>query len=348
MIDIAIERRGHSPVSKTPTVSVIIPAYNTAAYIVETLDSVFAQTFTDFEVIVINDGSPDTDKLEKIIEPYLERIVYLKQENRGPSAARNAGIRCARGEYIAFLDSDDSWLPQYLAEQFRLFENSTGLSMVYCDALLFGQSPLSGKSYFQAFPPRNLVTFESLLKGCSIFMHCVVVRKRVLFEAGLFDEELRLLEDIHLWLRIAYRGGLIVCNQQVLARRRYRLCSLSQVTNRDMAEAQLRVMKQLEASLDLPEDARSALEREIKQTQADIEIEQVKLFLRTGDFHLASNSIRRANANCPSAKLRLVLLGLYVSPHLTQFMVKLWQKALYTAEKMGMVRPGERFVDANQ
>src|ERR1035437_5634749 len=87
MTDIAIEGRGESPVSETPTVSVIIPAYNTAAYIAETLDSVFSQTFTDFEVIVINDGSPDTDKLEKVIEPYLERIIYLKQENRGPSAA---------------------------------------------------------------------------------------------------------------------------------------------------------------------------------------------------------------------------------------------------------------------
>src|ERR1700730_1568273 len=115
MTDLANGGREDSPVSETPTVSVIIPAYNTALYIVETLDSVFAQTFRDFEVILINDGSPDTDKLEQVIEPYRERIVYLKQKNGGPSAARNAGIGWSRGEYIAFLDSDDSWLPQYLS-----------------------------------------------------------------------------------------------------------------------------------------------------------------------------------------------------------------------------------------
>src|SRR5712671_2294711 len=87
-----------------PAVSVIIPAYNSAAYIAETLESVFAQTLADFEVIVINDGSPDTDQLEKVLEHYRERIVYLKQENRGPSAARNIGIRSSRGEFLAFLD----------------------------------------------------------------------------------------------------------------------------------------------------------------------------------------------------------------------------------------------------
>ena len=103
-------------------VSVIIPAYNTAAYITETLDSVFAQTFKDFEVIVVNDGSPDTEDLERVLQPYRARIVYVKQENRGVSGARNAGILRARGEFLAFLDSDDVWLPDYLAEQMKFLE----------------------------------------------------------------------------------------------------------------------------------------------------------------------------------------------------------------------------------
>jgi glycosyltransferase involved in cell wall biosynthesis len=101
----------------SPLVSVIIPAYDVAEFIGEALDSVFAQTFTDYEVIVINDGSPDTAKLERALAPYLSRIVYLKQENRGVSAARNTGINAARGSLIAFLDGDDVWLPNYLEVQ---------------------------------------------------------------------------------------------------------------------------------------------------------------------------------------------------------------------------------------
>src|ERR671939_2007579 len=97
-----------------PAVSVIIPAYNAAAHIGAALDSVFAQTFTDYEVIVVNDGSPDTPELERALDAYAGRLLYVRQENRGPSGARNAGIRRARGEYVALLDSDDLWLPAYL------------------------------------------------------------------------------------------------------------------------------------------------------------------------------------------------------------------------------------------
>src|SRR5262252_9042330 len=86
-----------------PTVSIIVPAYNVAPFISETLDSVFSQTFKDFEVIVINDGSPDTRELESTLERYLDRITYLKQANRGAAAARNAGLAVARGEFVAFL-----------------------------------------------------------------------------------------------------------------------------------------------------------------------------------------------------------------------------------------------------
>ena len=91
-----------------PSVSLIIPAYNVAAFISETLASVFAQTFTDFEVIVVNDGSPDTEELERELARFIARVNYVKQENRGASAARNAGLRTPRGEFVAFLDADDA------------------------------------------------------------------------------------------------------------------------------------------------------------------------------------------------------------------------------------------------
>src|SRR5215212_5269413 len=103
----------------TPSVSVVIPAYNVAPYIPETLNSVFAQTFTEFEVIVVDDGSPDGEELERALKPYLDRVRYVRQENRGAGAARNRGVREARGEFIAFLDSDDLWMPEYLEKQVR-------------------------------------------------------------------------------------------------------------------------------------------------------------------------------------------------------------------------------------
>src|SRR5205085_4004261 len=95
-----------------PAVSVIIPAYNVAPYIVETLDSLFAQTYQNFEAILINDGS--TDDTEASIEPFRDRLMYIAQQNRGVMAARNAGLRAARGRYIALLDSDDLLLPRFL------------------------------------------------------------------------------------------------------------------------------------------------------------------------------------------------------------------------------------------
>jgi glycosyltransferase involved in cell wall biosynthesis len=90
-----------------PTISVIIPSYNTAPLIANCLDSVFAQSFSDFEVVVVNDGSPDTAKLEEALRPYLEKIVYIVQENKRAAGARNTAIGKARGEFLAFLDSDD-------------------------------------------------------------------------------------------------------------------------------------------------------------------------------------------------------------------------------------------------
>jgi len=118
------------------TVSIVIPAYNVAQYISETLESVFAQTFTDYEVIVVNDGSPDTEDFEQAIEPYLSRIRYLKQENRGASVARNTGLQAARGEFIAFLDADDLWLPPYLDQQMK-FIRERGCDLACADAEFF-------------------------------------------------------------------------------------------------------------------------------------------------------------------------------------------------------------------
>lgn len=147
--------KGNDHTSRRPAVSVIIPAYNAAQYVGEALESVFAQTFADYEVIVVNDGSPDTDELERVLAPYMERTTYLKQENRGPSGARNTGIERARGKYVALLDSDDLWLSDYLTKQVALLDADPELDLVYSDALIFGDSTLAGRTFMEMAPSRG-------------------------------------------------------------------------------------------------------------------------------------------------------------------------------------------------
>jgi glycosyltransferase involved in cell wall biosynthesis len=185
----------------TELVSVIIPAYNVAHYIGETLDSVFAQTYPHLEVIVVNDGSPDTSELEKVLEPYRDRIVYLTQENRGLSGARNTGLRAAKGALVALLDADDLWLPSYVEEQARYLRNNPDKHLVYCDAEIFGEGIAPGVYYMQLNPNIGDATAEAIIsKRCTVFVS-VTARAAALRELG-FDESLRSCEDFDCWIRM--------------------------------------------------------------------------------------------------------------------------------------------------
>ena len=132
-----IKRVGRNTFDTTPKVSVVIPAYNAAEHIGDALKSIAAQKFREHEVIVVNDGSPDTEKFEKAMGDHLENITYIRQHNAGAGVARNTGIAAARGEIIAFLDADDVWLPEFLASQYIFLERNW-YDLVYCDALLMG------------------------------------------------------------------------------------------------------------------------------------------------------------------------------------------------------------------
>ncbi|HTG85486.1 MAG TPA: glycosyltransferase family A protein, partial [Pyrinomonadaceae bacterium] len=198
-------------------VSVIIPAYNAAEFMGETLDSVFAQTFTDYEVIVINDGSSDTAALEQVLQRYPPNLRYIKQENQGAAAARNAGLRAAVGEFVAFLDGDDTWLPSFLQRQMELL-NSTNADLVFGDALLFGDSPLDGRTFMQVDPPRGEVTAENLLAvRVTVLTSTVLSRKAPILDVGMFDVSLRRGQDFDLWLRLAKAGVRFAYTRDVLA-----------------------------------------------------------------------------------------------------------------------------------
>jgi len=185
-------------------VSVIIPTYNRALLIGQTLASVQAQTFSDYEVIVVDDGS--TDATAQVVAGFDGNVKYIAKQNGGQASARNVGIQYATGEYVAFLDSDDLWLPDKLARQVACLRD-TKRQWVYCDTELFDDATgrsLGRYSRTVCRPQQNFVARE-LLFGDFIASPTPVVRRSVFECVGWFDEspELRSREDWEMWLRIA-------------------------------------------------------------------------------------------------------------------------------------------------
>ena len=297
-----------------PTVSVIIPAYNAAEYIGSALDSVLSQSFTDYEVIVINDGSPDTAQLEEALKPYSAKVVYLKQENRGAAAARNAGLRIARGQFVAFLDADDFWLPDYLMSQINFIESSKA-DMVYADAELLGDSEHSGRTYMQTAPSSGEVSAESLLAlRCNVITSGVVGRRQPIIEVGMFDEAIKRGHDFDLWLRLAKHGVSITYQRKVLLKHRILESSLSGDSASQNQRA-LKVLDTIRQRGNLTPREEATLERTLQMIEAEIHLGLGKGFLRQRNFDKAAEAFRGANQFYGSWKLRLVLLALRFAPN---------------------------------
>ena len=298
-----------------PVVSVIIPAYNAAEFIGETLASVAAQTFTDHEVVVVNDGSPDTAELECALERYPARLNYIKQENRGAAAARNTGLRAAKGEFVAFLDADDLWLPDFLARQLELLKSSKA-DVVYADALIFGDSPLAGRTFMDTQPSRGEVTPENLLAvKVTVLTSTVLARKQPIFEVGLFDENVRRGHDFDLWVRLAKHGVRFAYHREVVARRRIVVSSLSGDTISQLK----RTLSVLEATkrkgaLTISEDA--ALQMTMNRTLRELALENGKEKLLQKDFAGARRCFDEAKKFRHSWKLILVGVGLRLAPEM--------------------------------
>ncbi|MFQ5801288.1 MAG: glycosyltransferase family 2 protein [Candidatus Methylomirabilales bacterium] len=179
-------------------VSVVIPTYNRGDTLPETLQSVFAQTYRDYEVIVVDDGS--TDDTPAVMDPFRDRVHYIYQPNAGQARARNHGVRSARGEFIALLDSDDAWEPELLETEVGVLDRLPEV------VLVSARSTTAGKAS-EEFPRTQDVfwgdLFLKLFQGNFINTSAVVVRRTCLEAAGGFNERYRCYEDYDLWLRIA-------------------------------------------------------------------------------------------------------------------------------------------------
>lgn len=200
---------------ENPLVSVIIPTFNRDWILKEAIDSVLAQNFEDFELIVIDDGS--TDNTPDILNSYKNDIIAFTQNNKGVSAARNKGIALSSGRFIAFLDSDDLWIQNKLSKQIDFFNENN-------DALICQTDEIWIRNNVRVNPKKRHkklsgMIFEHSLDLCMVSPSAVMIKRELFDKVGLFDEDLPACEDYDLWLRISYRYPVYLIDTPFIIKR---------------------------------------------------------------------------------------------------------------------------------
>ena len=189
---------------KAPIISVIIPTYNRAHLVTKAVDSVLSQTYKEHEIIVVDDGSSDNTR--KVLEPYMDKIRYIYQKNAGVSAARNTGIKAASGPWIAFLDSDDSWLPEKLSYQMDCI-NRTKTKVCFTNVEIYEERANKKASKVKYKEEIFNEPFELILqKPFAAYIPTMVAEKKLIEYVGCFDEQLKVSEDTNLIYHLAFES----------------------------------------------------------------------------------------------------------------------------------------------
>lgn len=321
-------RRGRN-VAANPKISIVIPAYQIAEFANETLESVVSQTFTDFEVIVVNDGSPDTEALESALEPFADRIVYAEQDNCGASQARNTAICLSKGEWLAFLDGDDVWLPHHLESQISFAERE-GYDMVYCDATLFGEPLFDGENFMRTSPSSGVVDTVSLITAeCNVITSGTLLRKSWAERVNMFDPGLPRMQDFDLWFRVAKAGARIGYQTDISVRYRVRPEGLSG-SNVDRCTRNMRALEVIREKYELDDKEIQAWEAKLLEYTAEYELEKGKFFLTRGEYSEAYSHISTANEYFRKPKLSIIAAMIKVSPRLALTIFKRFRSAEYS------------------
>lgn len=213
---------------RVPLVTIIIPCFNHAEYISDTISSIQKQKYNFYEIIVVDDGS--TDNTKKVIKKYKD-VKYIHQDNAGPSSARNRGLMMAAGEYVCFLDADDTIEPGFLSYQVEYLEKNPDIAFVYCDMLAFGRSD-KRVAKIKPYNPRTLVQ-HNYIHVSSLFRASVIKQFR-------FDDNLRIFEDWDLYLSLLESGyvGFFLNKPLLRYRKHAEMTSLS-----DMAMSRSKQVK---------------------------------------------------------------------------------------------------------
>jgi len=239
-----------------PLVSVVIPTYNRAGIISQTIDNVFQQMYRNFELIIVDDGS--TDDTQARLRQYGERIRIVAQDNSGPAVARNRGVEAARGEIIAFQDSDDLWKPTKLERQVALLEMDKSVPCCLCNVLLRvveGHEVTSfDYSLIRVADDEGiwLNAFEVLATRFVLFNQAAAIRRQAFERLGGFDQSLKYLEDYDLPLRLALQGPWAVIREPLVLYREGTAGSFSQQALKDpivLKECELKLFERIHTTI---------------------------------------------------------------------------------------------------
>jgi glycosyltransferase involved in cell wall biosynthesis len=259
-------------------VSVLLPTYNRAHYIAEAIQSTLDQTYADFEIVVVDDGS--TDNSAEVVQRFTDpRVRFIRQENRGISGALNTAFRESRGRYVAILNSDDIWLPDLLAEEVPVLQARPDVGLIYarCQAMDLSRRPLARTTGVPARYPGEM--FKSLLYGDHVCTIAALIRREHLEQAGLWDESLIANEDWDMWLRLA-----LVCRfyfiDKILARFRVhpgRITNTSSERFARLVADRIKVIDKAYARPDLPPDALSIRPLAYRNIYIDVGLRWLKV-----------------------------------------------------------------------
>jgi glycosyltransferase involved in cell wall biosynthesis len=299
-----------------PFVSVVICAYRVTDYIAEALDSALAQTIREIEIVVVNDGCPDTVNLEKVLAPYLAKnqIRYIKQENRGVAAARNTGIKAAQAPLVAMLDADDRLRSNSIEILLNIMRARPNTAMVYGDGMFFGGTHLDGQVVMKSFPSRSgRVSYADMITRQAHPTAGVMFRRERVVEVGFYDESLRKAEDFDLALRLARSGAAVESTGEIVYDYRLRPESLSH-SGDDIQRWRIRVLEKQRNDPGLNSAEQTMLAAELRYQNAGLALEESKRALLCGDYALARSRFREATRERGSPRLALVSLLLLVMP----------------------------------
>jgi len=270
-----------------PLVSVILPTYNRAHCLAETLNSILSQTYKNLELIVIDDGS--TDDTRQLIEQFNGNIRYYYQENHGVSNARNHGIRKVQGEFIAFADSDDTWSPNKIEQQLAFFNRHPAIGLCFTDALIKKKNG-KVKEKYQVIGHNDDAVYglNEVLQDPYFGLPTVMIRTSVLNATGGFDESLKTAEDLDLYFRVALHKPVGYLHQLLVT---INQCDGSLSSDEASYESNIDVLTRFVAS---NSDACREVGFDVQQALANIHLEYAKSLLWSGQSREARAQLKKA------------------------------------------------------
>jgi len=316
-----------------PAVSVIMPAYNVEPYVGDAIGSALAQTFTDLEVIVVDDGSTDeTAQAVRTLARQDSRVKLVQQPNRGLAGARNSALRASRGEFLALLDSDDVWEPTFLEQQLAILHARPDVDIVTGNGWYLGGAK-HGQVARPQPDPRPAPELASIIGDeWSVFIMSVF-RRHVYTGIGPFDESMRSNEDYDFWLRAAVAGFTFARNDTPLGHYRVRSDSLS-ASNIRMLRGILHVYTKLRPVIADRAREMSILQRQIVRFESELLAAEARLALELADFAAAREHLGALHARRGGATLVFARLLARWSPRTLLRMIRLRRTAVNPAPEV--------------